>query len=220
MTDLITIKIHDGIGAGLVLLDTPETCCLVYEHLANTFGDDLVIIDLSNLPNPLEIVQGQAQARDVLFCLKTTNFHPGDITDVQRWLSNHNISNEILTYCGDLWVVVDVDYLNNTHFDNKVVSMNQTSETPVENVRPRVRVEIAGTRSGCGKSSVAALIIQALQKAGFDDIKVTSQSDNIKEQVLAGVDIARLVPLPGIDVIDRYGDVAAVEDDDGNTWGA
>lgn len=98
--------------------------------------------------------------------------------------------------------------------------MNQTSETPVENVRPRVRVEIAGTRSGCGKSSVAALIIQALQKAGFDDIKVTSQSDNIKEQVLAGVDIARLVPLPGIDVIDRYGDVAAVEDDDGNTWGA
>jgi predicted GTPase len=81
---------------------------------------------------------------------------------------------------------------------------NVVKAVPVSD-RPRIKVEITGDQSKVGKTCVGALIVQALRNAGFDDIRVDCEDGDLKTRFLEGVDITRLVPMPGIDVVDRNG---------------
>lgn len=93
---------------------------------------------------------------------------------------------------------------------------------PVEdlNKRPRVRIDITGTHLRCGKTAVAALVVQALRNAGFDDIMVDCTDGDLKARVRDGVNVTRIVPVPGIDVVDRNGTPDTDGSDPDNGWQA
>lgn len=74
-----------------------------------------------------------------------------------------------------------------------------------EDERPRVRIEITGTGPHCGKTQIAALIVNALRNAGFDEIMSECMDGDLRQRVLEGFDPSRLIPIPAIDLIDNNG---------------
>lgn len=108
MNEVVIVKIHDGPGHSFVLVSSDRPCDEIYQLIDKQFGDQMVLIDISRVPNPVEVVQGQIDSTDVLFCMSALGFFPSTRDDVRQWFIKQDHSMDLLRPFGDIWVIADL----------------------------------------------------------------------------------------------------------------
>jgi hypothetical protein len=109
MTNCGIIKIHDGTaGLPLFVVTTEVSCGTAYSSISDMFRDPPTLVDLTHLPNPLEIVESESNSQDVVLCLLAVDVYSSDREDFSNWMIKHNYPPKLLSHIGDIYVVVDM----------------------------------------------------------------------------------------------------------------